>query len=348
MPDGTGVLRAAARHADSGRHAAISAHFSLPASIGRTSDQQVELPDEARGATRAERPAGGPCRRGPVPGNRSPDAVSGSLAPGTVSGSLAGGQKARRMSSARRSPYELTEINKYLLPREEQVATLRQHWALLVPPAAAAVGAVLAAEAVTVIAPSARPPELVAWILAGFLVARLIVAALSWFIQYITVTNARVVLTSGLFSRKVKIIPLPNFAEMTFARSFAGRMIGFGTFMIEASGKAYLIIDYIPYSEQIQLILIGRVFPESAEVDWDLDDAESPPSGYRDPFRVPAYRDYGGRTAGERREPPEPGNLARADTSPDEGLGDRPGAAGSGDRGGQADEGDGPDPGRGE
>src|SRR5258706_7343475 len=165
MPDGTGVLRAAARHADSGRHAAISAHFSLPASIGHISDQQVELPDEARRVTGAERPAGGQCRRGPVPGNRSPDAVSGSLAPGTVSGSLAGGQKARRMSSARRSPYELTEINKYLLPREEQVATLRQHWALLVPPAAAAVGAVLASEAGNLVAPSRRPPRIVPWLI---------------------------------------------------------------------------------------------------------------------------------------------------------------------------------------
>ena len=251
------------------------------------------------------------------------------------------------MSPARRSPYEPPiEISKYLLPREQQVATLRQHPASLFPPAAAATGAVLAAEAVTVIAHGARTPELVAWILAGFLGARLIVAFLSWVVQYITVTNARVVLTSGLFSRKVKIIPLPNFAEMTFARSFGGRILGFGTFMIEANGKAYLIIDYIPYSEQIQLILTGRVFPKSADVDWDLDDAESPRSGYRDPFGLPAYRDYGGRTAGERREPPEPGNLAGADTLPDEGPGYCPGAADSGGRGGQADEGDGPGPDR--
>ena len=113
--------------------------------------------------------------------------------------------------------YGSPEVYRYLTPREQQVLTLRQHWAFLVPPAAAAVGAALAALVVTVIAPGATTLKTVAWVLAGFLIARLIVADLSWWVQYITVTNERVVLTSGILHRKVKIIPLPNFAEMTLA-----------------------------------------------------------------------------------------------------------------------------------
>ena len=138
------------------------------------------------------------------------------------------------------------------VPREQQVLTLRQHWAFLVPPAAAAAGAAPAAGAVTVIAPGATTLETVAWVLAGFLIARRLVAGLSWSVQYITITSERVVLTSGILNRKVKIIPLPNFAEMTFACSFAGRMIGYGAFMVEATGKPDRRIHNIPDPEQIQ------------------------------------------------------------------------------------------------
>ena len=126
------------------------------------------------------------------------------------------------MRAARRAGYESAAIYRYLVPREQQVLTLRQHWAFLVPPAAAAAGAALAAGVVTVIAPGATTLETVAWVLAGFLIARLLVAGLSWSVQYITITSERVVLTSGILNRKVKIIPLPNFAEMTFARSLRG------------------------------------------------------------------------------------------------------------------------------
>jgi uncharacterized membrane protein YdbT with pleckstrin-like domain len=167
--------------------------------------------------------------------------------------------------------YGSPEVYRYLTPREQQVLTLRQHWAFLVPPAAAAVGAALAALVVTVIAPGAITLKTVAWVLAGFLIARLIVAGLSWWVQYITVTNERVVLTSGILHRKVKIIPLPNFAEMTFARSFAGRMIGYGAFTVEATGKPYLIIDYIPYPEQVQVELTSIAFPKLGD-DEDADD----------------------------------------------------------------------------
>jgi len=206
------------------------------------------------------------------------------------------------MRAVGRAAYPSPEINRYLTPREQQVLTVRQHWAFLVPPAAAAAGAAMAALVVTVIAPGAITLETVAWVLAGFLIARLIVAGLSWFVQYITITNERVVLTSGLLNRRVKIIPLPNFAEMTFARSFAGRIIGYGAFTVEATGKPYLIIDYIPYPEQIQLELTSIAFPKLGA---DDDDYEPPPRSRSAPPGWPYYSDYGGSTQPEEEITPE-------------------------------------------
>ncbi len=59
------------------------------------------------------------------------------------------------MRALGRAPYEPAAIYRYLVPREQQVLTLRQHWAFLIPPAAAAAGAALAAGVVTVVAPGA-------------------------------------------------------------------------------------------------------------------------------------------------------------------------------------------------
>ena len=250
----------------------------------------------------------------------------------------------RLVQSSRSEP---AEVNRYLLPQERQVATLRQHWAFLVPPAAAAFGAALAAEAVMAIAPGDKTLEIVGWVLAGFLVARLIGALVSWSVRYITITDARVVLRSGVVSSRIKIIPLPNFAEMTFARSLAGSTIGFGTFIIEASGKAYLIIDYIPYSEQIQLILTERSLPKLAREAWnddDDDDDEYVPPSRPDPFIRPSYGDYVSGGFGQPDEPAGTGSVLRAEPSleppPGEEAGDAGGTTDGGADGRQADDDD--------
>lgn len=248
------------------------------------------------------------------------------------------------MRALGRAPYEPAAIYRYLVPREQQVLTLRQHWAFLIPPAAAAAGAALAAGVVTVVAPGAATLATVAWVLAGFLVARLIVAGLSWFVQFITITSERVVLTSGILNRKIKIIPLPNFAEMTFVRSFAGRMIGYGAFMVEATGKPYLIIDYIPYPEQVQLELTEIAFPKPAEADRGDDYHVSPSGRPSEPSGLPDYGGYAASTQASHQEPPRPDDwvhndtLAAGESSPEEQPGDAPGVTDSGDPGRQADE----------
>ena len=47
---------------------------------------------------------------------------------------------------------------------------------------------------------------------------------------------------------------------MTFERSFFGRLVGYGTFIID-SGISQLVMDGMPYSEQLYLVVTGQVFP---------------------------------------------------------------------------------------
>jgi len=172
------------------------------------------------------------------------------------------------------SGFERSPDDRYLLPREHRLATIRQHPAMLVPPLAAAFGGVLAATAVSVVSSHSRLPQVIAWVLALLLTGRCVVVVGSWGTRRMVMTGDRFMLVSGTFGRRVKLIPYSALLEMTYSRSFAGRLLGFGTFTIEAGGRPVLVIDYIPYPEQLQLLLSGQSLPHSRSDGDDFDPAE--------------------------------------------------------------------------
>lgn len=156
-------------------------------------------------------------------------------------------------------------INRYLLPHEHAVIRLRQHTAFLISPLAAALGTVLGAIAVSAVGEGGKAPVIIVWLLAAFLVIRFALTAYTWSIQYIVITRNRLLLISGLGRRTVKMLPLPKLAEMTFDRSFGGRVMGYGTFIIESAGQTQLTIGYIVYSEQLYLEISAMLFHEADE-----------------------------------------------------------------------------------
>lgn len=142
-------------------------------------------------------------------------------------------------------------VNRYLAPDERMVITLHQHPGVLVPSAAAATGGLLAAITASIISGGNEISKQIVWILIAFLVLRFLLATYSWSVQVIVITNRRLILISGIASRKVSYTELPDLKKMTFERSFAGLMLGYGTYKIGPDGAGQLIIKYIPYSEQI-------------------------------------------------------------------------------------------------
>jgi uncharacterized membrane protein YdbT with pleckstrin-like domain len=144
-------------------------------------------------------------------------------------------------------------VNKYLLPNERQIVTIRQHPSVLVPPFAAALGGLFAAVAASELPGDTGTPELVVRVLVIFLILKLILNSVSYFVQYLVVTQGRFIQVTGFFVRRVKDMPLTNLDEMTFQRSFAGRILGYGTFRIGPESDGQQVIDYIPYPEQFYL-----------------------------------------------------------------------------------------------
>ncbi len=174
------------------------------------------------------------------------------------------------MSRAATTRNEQASVDKYLLPREVRVATVRRHPAVLLPATAIAVGGLLIAAVLS--ATFLRGYTLFAGVIwAGWVVllVNLLWKAVNWAVDYFVITSERILLTSGLFTRSVAMMPLSKVTDMSFHRSFAGRLLGFGEFVVESAGQDQALrnIDHIPYPEQLYLVICGRIFKDSAGQD---------------------------------------------------------------------------------
>ncbi|HTP15861.1 MAG TPA: PH domain-containing protein [Streptosporangiaceae bacterium] len=166
----------------------------------------------------------------------------------------------------------LVAVDRFLLPREVQVATVRRHPAVLIPSAAMALGGLLLAGALSAtVLQHQKYLLIIVWLLWLILVGHLIWKTLNWAVDYFVVTDARLLLTSGLLTRNVAMMPLTKVTDMTFQRSFAGRLLGYGEFIVESAGQDQALshVDHIPYPEQLYLLICGMIFPGSAEDDED-------------------------------------------------------------------------------
>jgi membrane protein YdbS with pleckstrin-like domain len=171
----------------------------------------------------------------------------------------------------------LVAVDRYLLPREVQVATVRQHPAVLIGPSAAALGGALVAGVLaTTVLSGNTPVLLVLLVLELILVARLVWKAANWAVDYFVVTSQRLLLTTGLLTRNVSMMPLTKVTDMRFQRSFAGRLFGYGEFIVESAGaeQALRNIPFIPYPEQLYLLICGMIFPDSADEPDDSDEED--------------------------------------------------------------------------
>jgi uncharacterized membrane protein YdbT with pleckstrin-like domain len=162
------------------------------------------------------------------------------------------------------------DVDRYLLPHEQEVITVRMHPAVLLAPVAwAVIGLVLAAVLSDTLLRHNSALTWIVWAIWGLVFLRFLWAAINWAVDYFVVTSHRFILTSGLFSRKVAMMPLVKVTDMTFQRSALGRLLGYGTFILESAGQdqALSTVDYIPYPEQLYLEVCALIFPNKDDGD---------------------------------------------------------------------------------
>jgi membrane protein YdbS with pleckstrin-like domain len=155
-------------------------------------------------------------------------------------------------------------VNKYLLPHEHQVITVRKHPAVLILPIALALGAILISIVVgSTILLHTHDAVLELLVICLIFLAYLGFKAWEWSEDYFVVTSDRMLEASGVFTRKIAMMPLVKVTDMSFQRSTLGRLLGYGSFILESAGQdqALRTIDHVPYPEQLYLEICALIFP---------------------------------------------------------------------------------------
>ena len=141
------------------------------------------------------------------------------------------------------------ELDRYLVPSEIIIFQKRLHWLALWKPIFATVGGLFLLiyldGKVSDDVPYVRGVLGLLWILA---VGWLVVAAILWYREWFFGTDRRLMLTMGIITRKVAMMPLAKVTDMSYERTVGGRLFGYGTFVLESAGQdqALSTIKFIP------------------------------------------------------------------------------------------------------
>jgi uncharacterized membrane protein YdbT with pleckstrin-like domain len=162
---------------------------------------------------------------------------------------------------------EPREIDEYLLPTERRVIRVRQHWALLAKDLTLTGLFLLAMVAVQSYFPDSAVVDNVTFYLGLAAVLRFTVKTILWWIERIVITDKRVMLAQGIITQRVGMMPLSKVTDLTFERSLGGRMLGYGTIVVESAGQIQALnrIDYVPRPEEIYEALSELVFGEKGK-----------------------------------------------------------------------------------
>jgi uncharacterized membrane protein YdbT with pleckstrin-like domain len=166
--------------------------------------------------------------------------------------------------AARISP---EHVFKYLLPSEKCVFAVRRHPAMLLPAALPVLGGLFLAFTLdTVMAGKVPLIQDIVWFawLAAFVWFAWKVA--DYWVERFVVTDRRIILTSGILTRKVAMMPLIKVTDMSYQRSPLGRILGFGEFVMESAGQDQALrnVTYVPNPDILYLDMCDLLFGQQA------------------------------------------------------------------------------------
>ncbi|MCF7551109.1 MULTISPECIES: PH domain-containing protein [Pseudonocardia] len=165
------------------------------------------------------------------------------------------------------------EIDEYLLPTERRVIRVRQHWAVMIPHIFQTALFLIAMIAIDRLLDGRIGGwgevfvDNLTFYLALVAVLRFVVNSILWWIERIVITDKRVMLAQGIITHNVGMMPLGKVTDLTFSRSVGGRMLGYGTLIVESAGQIQALnrIDYMPRPEEIYEALSELVFGEKGK-----------------------------------------------------------------------------------
>ena len=201
------------------------------------------------------------------------------------------------------------ELERYLVADETVIVAVRRHWFHLIREILVAAGATLLAFWIdTQVSQSPggqllRNASLLFWWAAGLW---LLWRVLNWRRDWFVATDKRFLLFYGFIRRKVAMMPLLKVTDMTYDRSLLGRVLGYGSFLLESAGQDQALsnIDHVPDADANYRLICTELFGPGSLMRF-----QPPPPGYRQDPPPDDGRGGGGGGGGDR---PDAGGPAPA------------------------------------
>lgn len=183
---------------------------------------------------------------------------------------------------------------RYVLDGEQLVVAIHQHPVVVAEPVLTAIAILVLVIMVDAnVSAGLGGVVNVLWWVWFAAVARAVWMVFEWRQQWVVATNKRLMLTYGFIVRKVAMMPLGKVTDMSYHRSIAGRIFGWGTFVMESAGQQQALseIRFVPNPDHNYRALCAEIFAvEDRErvtaVDADVDKAHAWPDEHDDdPYR---------------------------------------------------------------
>jgi uncharacterized membrane protein YdbT with pleckstrin-like domain len=144
---------------------------------------------------------------------------------------------------------------------ERTVLIVHKHIASLALVASRAVVAVIAAMAIGP-AVSNTVVSQILWVVALYFILRLGWQVLEYVNINVVITDRRIFQLSGVFTRNLASMPLSKLTDLTYRRTLPGRILGYGTLIVETAGQDQALseIDYLPQPDRVYRTISGLVF----------------------------------------------------------------------------------------
>jgi uncharacterized membrane protein YdbT with pleckstrin-like domain len=155
--------------------------------------------------------------------------------------------------------------DEYLLDTERRVIRVRRHWASLTWDIVETVGLLGGAVVISMLVPHSGLVQNVLWYAALFVVLRFSYKVVEWWVERLVVTDKRFLISTGVFTTQVGMMPITKVTDLTYQRTLMGRLFGYGTLIVESAGQVQGLdrIDYLPQPERVYDAISELVFGDA-------------------------------------------------------------------------------------
>jgi membrane protein YdbS with pleckstrin-like domain len=161
-------------------------------------------------------------------------------------------------------------VARYLFPTERYRGEWKRHWihlqnVFLIGAAATLVLGYASGFTTRENYPGLTTVIVLIWLIVMFWVAWRVA---DWYFDRFILTNKRVMVVNGIVTRRVAMMPLLRVTDMKYEQSPLGRMLNYGTFVLESAGQeqALRTVKHLPNPNELYLRVVEEMYePQAVE-----------------------------------------------------------------------------------